>query len=78
MDEMPLYRGYRNTSLIAKCHHVGPYSRTIHRLLWRSYGEGAVSFERGTPVHEPKAFTASAEALYDECTGSNAHSKEEM
>jgi len=30
------YRGYRVTSLIRNRHPVGPYSRTMPRLLWRS------------------------------------------
>ena len=29
---------------------VGPYSRTMPRVLWWSSGGGAVSSERGTPV----------------------------
>ena len=29
---------------------LGPYSRTIPRVLWWSCGGGAVSYERGTPV----------------------------
>jgi len=41
---------YRGTSLIRKRHPVGPYSRTMPRLLWRSWGGGAVSYQRGTPV----------------------------
>ena len=33
----PLYRG---TSLKRSRHPVGPYSRTVPRLLWRSWGGG--------------------------------------
>ena len=29
---------------------LGPYSRTIPRVLWWSNGGGAVSYEQGTPV----------------------------
>ena len=47
-----LYRDdhYRGSSLIRNRHPVGPYSRTMPRLLWRSWGWGAVSYERGSPV----------------------------
>jgi len=31
---------YRGTSLIRNRHSVGPYSRTMLRLLWRSWGGG--------------------------------------
>jgi len=41
---------YRGTPLIRNRHLVGPCSRTMPRLLWRSQGGGAVSYERGTPV----------------------------
>ena len=41
---------YRATSLIRNRHPVGPYSRTMPRLLWWCEGGVAVSFERGTPV----------------------------
>ena len=33
-----------------KRHPVGPYSRTMPRLLGWSYGGGAISYERDTPV----------------------------
>ena len=32
---------------------LGPYRRTMPRLLRRSWGGGAVSYERGTPVLAP-------------------------
>ena len=32
------------------CAPLGPYSRNMPRALWWSYGGGAVSYERGTPV----------------------------
>ena len=38
------------TSLIRNTPLLGPYRRTIHRVLWWSWGGGAVSYERGTPV----------------------------
>ena len=41
---------YRVTSLMRNRHPVGPYRGTMPRLLWRSYGGGEVSYERGTPV----------------------------
>jgi hypothetical protein len=30
----------RDTSLIRERHLVGPYTRTMPRLLWRCWGEG--------------------------------------
>ena len=43
--------GYRGTSLIRNSASLGPYSRTMHRTLWKPWlGGGAVSYERGTPV----------------------------
>jgi len=50
---------HRVTPLIRKRHPIGPYSRTMPRALWKSYGEAAVSYERGTPV--PPHRTALAE-----------------
>jgi len=41
---------YRGTSLIRNSAPLGPYSRTMSRALWSSWGDGAVSYERGTPV----------------------------
>ena len=39
------------TLLIRNTPLLGPYNRTIPRVLWRSYGGGgAVSYERGSPV----------------------------
>ena len=40
----------RETSLTRNTPLLGPYRRTIPRVLWWSWGRGAVSFERGTPV----------------------------
>jgi len=40
----------RSTSLKRNTPLLGPYSRTMPRVLWRSWGGGAVSYERGTPV----------------------------
>jgi len=34
------FKRYRGTSLIRNHHPVGPYSRTMPRLLWRSWGGG--------------------------------------
>ena len=64
MSKVPLNRG---TSLMRNRHPVGPCSRTMPGLLWRSYGRGrflmsevplygrvlggAFCYERGTPVH---------------------------
>ena len=42
---------YRGTSRIGNTPLLGPYGRTIRRVLWWSWGGGeAVSHERGTPV----------------------------
>ena len=41
---------YRGTSLIRNTPLLGPYSRTIPGVLWWSWGGGAVSCERDTPV----------------------------
>jgi len=41
---------YRGTSLIRNRHPVGPYSRTMPRLIWWCWGGVEVSYERGTPV----------------------------
>ena len=43
---------YRGTSLIRNIPPLGPYSRTMSRALWWSWGRGAVSYERGTPVRQ--------------------------
>jgi len=48
-------RAYRGTSLVRNRHPVGPYSRTMPRLLWWPRGGGAVSYERGTPVGVDRA-----------------------
>ena len=42
---------YRDTSLVRNSAPLGPNSRTITRVLWWSWREGPVSYERGTPVH---------------------------
>ena len=42
--------GYRGTSLIRDPPLSGPYGRTLPRVLWWSWGGGAASHERGTPV----------------------------
>jgi hypothetical protein len=44
------FRDYKGTSLIRKRLPVGPYSSPLPRALWWSYGGGAFSFQRGTPV----------------------------
>ena len=41
---------YRGTSFIRNDLLLGPYSRTIPRVLWWSLGGGAVLYERGPPV----------------------------
>ena len=41
---------YRGTSLIRNTPLLGPYSRTVPRVLWWSKGGGAVSYKRGTPT----------------------------
>ena len=41
---------YRGTPLIRNRPILGPYSRTIHRALWWSWGELAISDEQGSPV----------------------------
>jgi len=56
LETGPLPRGghrghhYRGTSLIRNTPLLGPYSRTIPRVLGWFWGGGAVSYERGTPV----------------------------
>ena len=47
---------YRGTSLIRNRNPLGPYSRTTPRALWRSYGGGGDSLERGTPVAPGETF----------------------
>ena len=42
---------YRGTSLIRKRTPLGPYRRPVPRVLGESWGGGAFSYERGTPVH---------------------------
>jgi len=43
-------QAYRGTSLIRNTPLLGPYSRTIPRVLWWCQGGEAVSYERGAPV----------------------------
>ena len=50
-------RPYRDTSLIRNTFLVGPYSRTMPKALWWSWGGWAVPYERGTPV--PRVSTLS-------------------
>ena len=45
--ELSLYRG---TSLVRNCLLLGPHNRPLPRALRCSWGGGAVSDERGTPV----------------------------
>ena len=54
----------RGTSLIRNSAPVGPYRRTMPRLLWRSWGGAAVSYERGTlQVGVLKAFVPMGDAF---------------
>ena len=46
---------YRGTSLIRNTPLLGPYSGPITRVVWWSYGGGAGSYERGTPVQQEDA-----------------------
>jgi hypothetical protein len=46
----PRTRPYRGTLLMRNRPPLGPYSGEMPRALWRPKGEGAVSYERGTPV----------------------------
>ena len=39
---------YRVTSLIRNCRLLGPYNRPMLRALGRSWGGGAIYYERGT------------------------------
>jgi hypothetical protein len=41
---------YRGTSLMRNNASLGPYSMTMPRALWWSWGGGSVSYERGAPV----------------------------
>ena len=45
-----LNRGYRGTSLTRNTPLLGPYSRTMPNALWRSWGGGALSYERSTHI----------------------------
>ena len=47
---IPTRQIYRCTSLIRNTHLLGPYSRTMPRAPWWSWGGGGVSYERGTTV----------------------------
>ena len=58
--DLPLYR---STSLIRNTPLLGPYSRTMPRVLWWSEGGGAVSHERGTPVHLDKSLISGQKQL---------------
>ena len=40
LEHRQFIEAYRGTSLIRNRHPVGPYRRTIPRLLWRSWGGG--------------------------------------
>ena len=40
---------HRGTSLMRNTLLLGPYSGTIPRVLWCSFGRGGVSYEGGTP-----------------------------
>ena len=42
---------YRGTLLTRKRTFLGPYRGPVPRVLGWSYGGGAVSYGRGTPVH---------------------------
>ena len=53
--------GYRGTSLIRNRPLLGPYSRTIPRVIWWSVGGGAVSSERGTHVGPTVEFALAME-----------------
>ena len=48
--ELEILLSYRGTSLIRKRLPLGPYSSHMPRGLGWSYGWGAFSYERGTPV----------------------------
>ena len=41
---------YRATLLIRNSAPLGPYSRTMPRVLWKPQGGMVVSYARGTPV----------------------------
>jgi len=43
---------YRATLLIRNSAPLGPYSRTMPRILWKPQGGMVVSYARGTPVIE--------------------------
>ena len=48
--------GYRGISLRRNSAPLGPYSGNMPRALWWSWGGGAVSYERGIPVHPESLF----------------------
>ena len=54
---------YRGTSLISDTPLLGPYRRTLPRVLWWSFGGGGISHERGTPVSGEGVKFDSNEAL---------------
>ena len=65
---------YRGTLQIKNSAPPGPYSRTMPRALWWSYGGGAVSYERGTPVLAGERGWTSLNVLRD-CRTENGSSQ---
>ena len=62
-DMFTLLSQHRGTSLIRNCHPVGPYSRTLPRLLWPFYRGGSFLYERGTPVQTVASSNAASTRL---------------
>ena len=61
---------YRDTSLMKNTPLLGPYRRTIPRVLWWSLGGAAVSYERSTSVgaaeRQPEAIELISQKVFTE------------
>ena len=69
-------RCYRGTSLITNYPLLGPYSRTVSKVMWWSEGRGgAVSHERGTPVMRGGGSVHEKSRLWEESTAQSTNPK---
>ena len=60
----------RSTSLIRSSAPLGPYSRNISGALWRPWGGGAVSYDRGTPCMRAQFCAVRVQGLWIRAQGS--------